>query len=69
MTVRTRQSVYDLAPGDETLDWYRKAIGELIARPNDDPTSWRYVGAVHGNFNLPKPPALDKFWDQCQHST
>ncbi len=69
MAVRVRRSVYDLPPGDETLDWYRKAVGSLYQRPGTNPMSWLYVGAVHGNHSPPTPPQFRQFWDQCQHGT
>ena len=48
MAVAIRRSVWSLPPGDQTLDWYRKAVAELITRPPSDPSSWRYLAAVHG---------------------
>ena len=47
MAVRIRKSVWSLAQGDPTLSWYRKAVEELLKRPATDPTSWRYLAAVH----------------------
>lgn len=79
--LRTRKNVSGLGqPGDD-LDWYAKAVTELQTRPLADPTSWRYLAAVHGypghsNDPLGQPgdvfPASadqNRFWDQCQHQS
>lgn len=79
--VRTRKNVAALGkPGDE-LDWYAKAVAALKKRPVTDPTSWRYLAAVHGYSGHDKDPlartgeALPaaaeqrRFWNQCQHQT
>lgn len=66
-----------------TLLWYAKAIRELQSRPIDDPTSWRFLAAIHGfkkelwitdgyytvGEKLPAPADRELFWDQCQHRT
>jgi tyrosinase len=80
-TVRTRKSVFSLGrPGDD-LDWYARAVAVLRSRPLTDPTSWRYMAAVHGYpgqandpFAVPgeaMPSAAEQrtFWAQCQHQT
>lgn len=69
MTVRVRRSVYDLPAGDETLDWYRAAVGALQDRPLSDPTSWWWMGAVHGEPGFTPVPGSAAFWNQCQHQT
>jgi len=70
MAVRTRRSVWSLPSSDQTLSWYRKAVAELIRRPASDPTSWRYLAAIHGvPGNMPVPTAANAFWDQCQHQS
>lgn len=70
MAARVRRNVWKLPADDQTLEWYRKAITELIPRPASDPTSWRYLAAVHGRpSNLPVPPGTQNFWDQCQHQS
>src|SRR3954462_11240609 len=48
MAVRIRKSVYSLPQGDTTISWYRKAVEALLKKPDTDPTSWRYLAAVHG---------------------
>ena len=73
MTHRIRKSVYDLPVGDDTLDWYRQAVALMQSRGLDDPTSWWWIGAVHGRHLPPRFPAAPAgaapFWDQCQHQT
>src|SRR3954447_9607085 len=70
MAVRIRKSVWSLPHGDPILSWYRKAVEELLKRPVTDPTSWRYLAAVHGvPENMSTPSAAAKFWDQCQHQS
>lgn len=66
-----------------TLLWYAKAIRELQSRPLNDPTSWRFLAAIHG-FNqklwttegyfkpgdkLPDIKDRELFWNQCQHQS
>lgn len=70
MAVRVRKSVYSLPAGDTTLDWYNKAVEELLNRPISDPTSWRYMAGVHGAWaSVTRPPGAAAFWDACQHQT
>ncbi len=77
--MRERKNVYELPPGDTTLEWYAKAVANMKSRPTTDPTSWNYQGAIHG-FNAgnpfwagapPLPPESEQleFWKRCQHST
>ncbi len=77
--VRTRKNVATLGnPGDD-LFWYGKAVADLQARPLTDPTSWRYLAAVHGydTASDPNPTGVpfpsngqqQQFWNQCQHQT
>ena len=81
---RTRKDVWTLnQPWDDALLWYAKAVGDLMTRPIKDPTSWWFLGAIHG-FDpeiwtafgyvtaatpLPSQAVQDKFWRQCQHQT
>jgi tyrosinase len=70
MAIRIRKSVWSLPQGDPAFVWYRRAVEALIARPVTDPTSWRYMAAVHGAPDgTPVPPAAAQFWDQCQHQS
>lgn len=79
MPTRERKDVYKLPPGDNTLEWYAKAVAKMRTRPATDPTSWSYQAAVHG-FNkvnpywanvgtLPPPGQQTEYWKQCQHGT
>ena len=70
MAVRIRKSVWSLPPGDPSLDWFRKAVDALIQRPASNPSSWRYLAAVHGvPGGMTVPPGAAQFWDQCQHQS
>ena len=77
--VRTRKNVSTLGNSGDDLFWYGKAVAELQTRPITDPTSWRYLSAVHGYdpasdpnpTGVPFPPnrLQQQFWNQCQHQT
>src|SRR5579862_2941122 len=70
MAVRVRKSVYSLPAGDTTLDWYNKAVKELLSRPISNPTSWRYMAGVHGApSSEARPSGAAAYWDVCQHGT
>ena len=78
-----RRNVWTLPSGDETLQWYSKAIEELQKRKYSDPTSWWSLAAMHGidedvwrafgfigdGVKLPTGPQIETLWDQCQHQT
>jgi tyrosinase len=63
----------------DALVWYARAVRALQAKPITDPTSWRYLGAIHGfDRSLwvqrgliqptdPLPPNTAVMWNQCQH--
>jgi tyrosinase len=57
-----------LPAGDTTLDWYNKAVKELLSRPTSNPTSWRYMAGIHGSPDTP-PAGADPYWNVCQHGT
>ncbi len=65
--MRERKDVYNLPPGDNTLDWYAKAVDAMQALPSTDPMGWEYQAAIHGISAL--PPGMGSLWAQCQHST
>lgn len=84
MATRIRKDVWKLGAGwNDTLLWYAKAVSILQARPITDPTSWRFLAAIHGmhptvwrqfgviNANTALPPAnvQQRFWNQCQHQS
>lgn len=66
--MRVRKDVWKLPAGDDTLDWYGKAITAMSELPITDPRSWHYQAAIHG-IDPPPPPALRPYWAQCQHRT
>lgn len=81
---RVRKDVWGLGAGwNETLRWYAVAIRALQARPITDPTSWRFLAAIHGfhpvvwrefgfiraNTTLPAAAVQRRFWAQCQHQS
>jgi tyrosinase len=65
--MRERKDVYNLPPGDQTLDWYAKAVTAMQALPQTDPRSWLYQANIHG-VN-PLPTGMAGLWAECQHST
>ena len=78
--LRIRQDVWKLDEWDPTLEWYARAIAAMQLRPINDPTSWRYQGAIHDyipGFDpnespsdvLPSASEQEQFWSQCQHSS
>ena len=70
MAVRERRNILNIPIVDTTIDWYASAVEELKRRDVDDPTSWWYQGAIHGDPGFQNPPAdKSRFWDQCQHQT
>src|SRR3954467_9073653 len=81
---RTRREIWKLGEGwSDTLEWYAKAVAEMRTRPINDPTSWGYLGAIHGfdkdlwrefgylrdNEALPSQAERDRLWQQCQHQS
>lgn len=68
---------------DPILFWYAKGVELLKQRLIAEPTSWRFLGAVHGfdadawrkygylnnDDLLPSQSVRDLYWDQCQHQT
>ena len=80
-TPRLRKNVLTLGKTGDDLDWYAKGVAVLRARPLSDPTSWRYMAAVHGypghasdpfaqpGDKLPSKADQQTFWNQCQHQT
>ena len=66
--MREREDVYKLPPGDDTLDWYDKAVGQMKSLPITDPLSWAYQAAVHGTVS-PLSFTTSGFWAECQHGS
>lgn len=70
MATRIRKNVWTLPANDETLIWYERAVEALWDRDLEDPTSWFFMGAVHGQpQNFPDIPGSGQFWNQCQHQS
>jgi hypothetical protein len=66
--MRERKDVYNLPSGDDTLDWYDKAVGRMKSLPITDSLSWGYQGAVHGTVTT-LTPSITGFWAECQHGS
>jgi tyrosinase len=80
----TRQNVWKLG-GDwaDPVLWYARGVARMKARALDEPTGWRFYGAIHGidpqlwqqlgylSASDPMPPEnlTDRFWKQCQHGS
>lgn len=68
---------------NDTLFWYAKGVQELQKRPISDPTSWRFLAAIHGfkaelwidagyytpGEKLPPASVRELYWKRCQHRT
>lgn len=82
--VRVRREVRTLGAGwSDTLLWYAEAVRTLRARPFTDPTSWRFLAAMHGwhpvvwqqfgviaqNEPVPSNAVQSRFMNQCQHQS
>jgi tyrosinase len=83
--VFTRKSVWAAGGdfSDPILFWYAKGVDALKQRPINDPTSWRFLAAIHGfdldlwdqydYFNdsdqLPSQSVQNTYWEQCQHQS
>lgn len=83
--VFVRKSVW-AASGDFSnpiLYWYAKGVGVLKQRAINDPTSWRFLAAIHGidpglwkqysyltdGEQLPQQSVQNTYWNQCQHQS
>jgi tyrosinase len=79
-----RKNVYTLG-GDwaAPILWYARGVAAMQKRALADVTSWRFYGGIHGFYEpywkaygfltssdkMPSQPDLDRYWNQCQHST
>lgn len=81
MTLK-RLDVWSFAdPWHPAIDWYEKAVGQLLKLPIENPLSWRSLAAMHGidrggwvahgylDQNQDLPDLTDTLWDQCQHQS
>jgi tyrosinase len=80
----TRKNVWELG-GDwaDPILWYARGVKAMRGRALNEPTGWKFFGAVHGfdaqlwqqvgSFrpNDPKPTSADAkaYWKQCQHGS
>jgi tyrosinase len=80
----TRQNVWELG-GDwaDPILWYARGVKAMKARPLNDPTSWRFFGAIHGfdqglwssvgylneSDQPPSSGDMNTYWMQCQHGS
>jgi tyrosinase len=80
----TRKNVWEL--GSDWADpilWYARGVKAMKARALNEPTGWRFYGAIHGfdqtwwqrlgywSSSDPMPSSSDKstYWLQCQHGS
>src|SRR5215211_4363877 len=56
-------------PWDPIIRWYARAITALKGRAQKDPTSWRYLAAIHGTFMQRSDWPQGATWNECQHSS
>lgn len=67
-----RRDIWELSdedPWHPVIEGYARAINVLKSREERDPTSWRYLAAIHGS-NIPRfrwPRGAT--WNECQHSS
>jgi tyrosinase len=80
----TRKNVYELgADWADPILWYARGVKAMKARALNEPTGWRFYGAIHGidpglwqqlgylNASDPTPSSADTdaYWDECQHGS
>jgi tyrosinase len=68
---------------DPTILWYARGVKAMKARALNEPTGWRFFGAIHG-FNqamwqqvnyfsasdqMPSNADINTYWKQCQHGS
>jgi tyrosinase len=80
----TRKNVWELG-GDwaDPILWYARGVKAMKARALNEPTGWRFYGAIHG-FNkamweqvnylsssdqMPSGTVMTTYWKQCQHGS
>lgn len=77
-----RLDVWSFAdPWHPAIDWYEKAVADLLKLPIENPLSWRSLGAMHGIHQgawvahgyLTQGQVLPNLgttlWNQCQHQS
>lgn len=70
-----RRDIWELSdenPWHPVIEWYARAITAMQRRDGttfSDPTSWRYLAAVHGT-DIPRSRwPRGATWNECQHSS
>ena len=77
---RIRENVWKLKSTNQTLALYERAVTAMKQKAINDPTSWRFQGAIHEYRRqldpfakttdvLPSTADQKKFWNQCQHGS
>ena len=56
-------------PWHPIIRWYAQAITALKSRARTNPTSWRYLAAIHGTFIQRSDWPQGATWNECQHSS
>lgn len=67
-----RRDIWELSdedPWHPVIEWYARAIAVLQRRESSDPTSWRFLAAIHGT-EIPRSRwPRGATWNECQHSS
>lgn len=80
----TRKNVWELG-GDwaDPILWYARGVKAMKSRPLNDPTAWRFFGAIHGfdqglwqqlgylspTDPMPSDGDVNAYWSECQHGS
>jgi tyrosinase len=80
----TRKNVWEL-DGDwaDPILWYARGVKAMKARALNEPTGWRFYGAIHGinqrlwkqlgylssSDTLPSSADIAAYWNECQHAS
>ncbi len=59
-----RRNVWTLPSGDQTLEFYARAVEVMRGRDESDPTSWAYQAAIHG-----RKTGSGALWNECKHGS
>ena len=79
----TRKNVWLGGDWADPVLWYARGVKAMKARPLNEPTSWRFYGAIHGidpalwqqygylaaSDTPPSSSDMQKYWRQCQHGS
>jgi tyrosinase len=80
----TRKNVWELG-GDwaDPILWYARGVKAMKSRALNEPTGWRFYGAIHGidqglwqqlgylsrQDRMPSRADIDAYWSECQHGS